>query len=242
MTNQITIKDINTLLNATQIAVKMFAISKDVEDNVDEVNDEESEDHEEDDEEDEDDEDDDDDDDDEDDDEDDDDEEDEDNDLLRIQLYEMSVRLHELQQNYNNLLLELNTIKIIKNPEVNGVGSEKPDDYDDMPVLISIEESKQRNEYKNTPGFLSIDSDFEQTTWLNVDNRQKIIENLFANEMNKANENSIELSFNEESTYLNVICIPLSKLLDQNTTKASILNSIMKQLYGIDQIKLANRI
>ena len=51
MTNQITIKDINTLLNATQIAVKMFAISKDVEDNVDEVNDEESEDDEEDDEE-----------------------------------------------------------------------------------------------------------------------------------------------------------------------------------------------
>ena len=240
MTNQITIKDINTLLNATQIAVKMFAISKDVEDNVDEVNDEESEDDEEDDEEDEDDEDDDED---NDEDDDEDDEEDEDNDLLRIQLYEMSVRLHELQQNYNNLLLELNTIKIIKNPEVNGVGSEKPDDdYDDMPVLISIEESKQRNEYKNTPGFLSIDSDFEQTAWLNVDNRQKIIENLFANEMNKANENSIELSFNEESTYLNVICIPLSKLLDQNTTKASILNSIMKQLYGIDQIKLANRI
>ena len=139
------------------------------------------------------------------------------------------------------MLLELNTIKIIKNPDVNGVGSEKPD-YDDIPVLISIEESKLRNEYKNTPGFLSIDSDFEQTAWLNVDNRQKIIENLFANEMNKANENSIELSFNEESTYLNVICIPLSKLLDQNTTKASILNSIMKQLYGIDQIKLANRI
>ena len=238
MTNHITIKDINTLLNATQIAVKMFAISKDVEDNVDEVNDEESEDDEEDDEEDEDDEDDDED---NDEDDDEDDEEDEDNDLLRIQLYEMSVRLHELQQNYNHLLLELNTIKIIKNPDVNGVGSEKPD-YDDIPVLISIEESKLRNEYKNTPGFLSIDSDFEQTAWLNVDNRQKIIENLFANEMNKANENSIELSFNEESTYLNVICIPLSKLLDQNTTKASILNSIMKQLYGIDQIKLANRI
>ena len=96
MTNQITIKDINTLLNATQIAVKMFAISKDVEDNVDEVNDEESEDDEEDDEEDEDDEDDDED---NDEDDDEDDEEDEDNDLLRIQLYEMSVRLHELQQN-----------------------------------------------------------------------------------------------------------------------------------------------
>lgn len=229
MSNQITIKDINTLLNATQIAVKMFAISKDIEqdeEQEDEEDEEEQEDEEDEDEEEED---------------EDEEDEDEDDDLLRIQLYEMSVRLHELQQNYNNLLLEL---KMINNPEVDGVRAEKHDNYDDMPALISIEESKRMNEheYKNTAGFLSIDSDFEQTAWLNVDNRPKIIENLFVNEMNKANENSIELSFNEESTYLNVICIPLSKLLDQNTTKASIVNSIMKQLYEIDQIKLANRI
>ena len=169
MSNQITIKDINTLLNATQIAVKMFAISKDIEQD-EEQEDEEDEDEEEEDEDEEED--------DEDEDEDEDeekDEEDEDDDLLRIQLYEMSVRLHELQQNYNNLLLEL---KMINNPEVDGVRAEKHDNYDDMPALISIEESKRMNEheYKNTAGFLSIDSDFEQNAWLNVDNRPKIIE------------------------------------------------------------------
>ena len=116
MSNQITIKDINTLLNATRIAVKIFAMSKKNEDEEDE--DEEDEDDDEEDEEEDDDE------------EDEEDYEDEDyededyedeytlsqladthpidqNASLRSQLHEQSVKLETLQRNFDSLLLEL---------------------------------------------------------------------------------------------------------------------------------------
>ena len=222
MSNQITIKDINTLLNATRIAVKIFAMSKKNEDEEDEDDDEEDEDDDEEDEEEEDYEDE------EEEDYEDEDYEDEDyedeytlsqladnhpidqNASLRSQLHEQSVKLETLQRNFDSLLLELEEIK-------------RNDDYSDMPELVD-------------------NSDFEQVAWLNVDNRQNICQFLFDQEMKNSDENSIELSFAEESSYLTVICIPLSKLLDQNTSKASIVESIKKQLYNIDQLRLANRI
>ena len=219
MSNQITIKDINTLLNATRIAVKIFAMSKQEEEEEDEEDEDEEDEDEEEDEED---------DDYEDEDYEDEDYEDEDyedeytlsqladnhpidqNASLRSQLHEQSVKLETLQRNFDSLLLELEEIK-------------RNDDYSDMPELVD-------------------NSDFEQVAWLNVDNRQNICQFLFDQEMKNSDENSIELSFAEESSYLTVICIPLSKLLDQNTSKASILESIKKQLYNIDQLRLANRI